>query len=162
MSLIYSEYWYLANVHFCDILHTFIPHFTLHSTEKNPHWIFRKLPVHNFPHSTFRKIPLPATEVSYTGLALRMPMVLYIDWLMAIQRARKDYSYSMLYYCRSVHVNEWHGGWTILWKIVLDLPCGLGRFQYMTFSVQRGGQFRYMMTSVHMWSISVYVFFCST
>jgi len=26
---------------------------------KNPHWIFRKLPVDNFPHSAFRKIPLP-------------------------------------------------------------------------------------------------------
>ena len=151
------------SVTFC-ILSFRTAHFTLHSTEKNPHWIFRKLvlPVHNFPHSALSKIPLLATEVSYTGLALRMPMVLCIEWLMAIQRARKDYSYSMLYYCRSVHVNEWHGGWTILWKIVLDLPCGLGRFQYMTFSVQRGGQFRYMMTSVHMWSISVYVFFCST
>jgi len=29
-----NEYPYLANVHFCDIPHTFIPHFTLHSTEK--------------------------------------------------------------------------------------------------------------------------------
>jgi len=26
---------------------------------------------------------------------------------------------------------------------------GLGRFRYMTVSVQRGGQFRYMTTSVH-------------
>jgi len=31
-SLIYGEY--LANVHFNDIPHTIIPHFTLHSTEK--------------------------------------------------------------------------------------------------------------------------------
>jgi len=38
---------------------------------------------------------------------------------------------------------------------------GLGRFRYMTVSVQRGGQFRYMTTSVHMRSISVRVF-CST
>jgi len=28
---------------------------------KNPHCIFRKLPVHNFPHAAFRKI-LPATD----------------------------------------------------------------------------------------------------
>jgi len=26
---------------------------------KNPHWIFRKLPLDNFPYSTFCKIPLP-------------------------------------------------------------------------------------------------------
>jgi len=32
MSLIYGEY--LVNVHFSDIPHTFIPHFTLHSAEK--------------------------------------------------------------------------------------------------------------------------------
>jgi len=38
---------------------------------------------------------------------------------------------------------------------------GLGRFRYMTVSVQRGGQFRYMPTSVHMRSILVRVF-CST
>jgi len=35
---------------------------------------------------------------------------------------------------------------------------GLGRFRYMTVSVQWGGQFRYMTTSVHMRSISVHVF----
>jgi len=52
VSLIYGEY--LANVHFGDIPHTFIPHFTLHSAEKNPHRIFRKLPHDNFPHSAFR------------------------------------------------------------------------------------------------------------
>jgi len=34
VSLIYGEY--LANVHFGDIPHTFIPHFTLHFAEKNP------------------------------------------------------------------------------------------------------------------------------
>jgi len=38
---------------------------------------------------------------------------------------------------------------------------GLRRFRYMTVSVQRGGQFRYMTTSVHMRSISVRVI-CST
>ena len=42
---------YLVNVHFGHILHTFILHFTLHSAEKNPHRIFRKLPLNNFPHS---------------------------------------------------------------------------------------------------------------
>ena len=57
LSLVYGEY--LVNVHFSDILHTFIPHFTLHSAEKNPHRNFRKLPVDNFPHSAIRKIPLP-------------------------------------------------------------------------------------------------------
>ena len=36
---------------------------------------------------------------------------------------------------------------------------GLGRFRYMTVSVQRSGQFRYMTTSVHMRSISVHAFF---
>ena len=34
----------------------------------------------------------------------------------------------------------------------------IGRFRYTTVSVQRGGHFRYMMTSVHMRSISVRVF----
>jgi len=41
ISLIYGEC--LVNVHFSDIAHTFIPHFTLHSTERNPHGIFQKL-----------------------------------------------------------------------------------------------------------------------
>jgi len=36
---------------------------------------------------------------------------------------------------------------------------GLRRFRYMTVSVQRGGHFRYMTTSVHTTSISVHVFF---
>jgi len=54
VSLIYGEH--LANVYFGDI-----PHFTLHSAEKNPHWIFSKLPVDNFPHSAFRKLPLPTS-----------------------------------------------------------------------------------------------------
>ena len=34
VSLIYGEYRRLANVHFCEILHTFIPHFTFYYTEK--------------------------------------------------------------------------------------------------------------------------------
>jgi len=38
------------------------------------------------------------------------------------------------------------------------VPNGLGRFRYMTVLVQRGGQFRYMMTSVNMRSILVHVF----
>jgi len=48
---------YLANVHFRDIPHTFIPHFTLHSEEKNLHRIFRKLPLDNFPHSKWKMPP---------------------------------------------------------------------------------------------------------
>ena len=38
---------------------TFITHITLHSAEKNPHRIFRKLPLNNFAHSAIRIIPLP-------------------------------------------------------------------------------------------------------
>jgi len=49
---------YLANVHFGDIRHSFIPHFTLHSAEKILHQIFSRLPLDNFLHSVFRKIPL--------------------------------------------------------------------------------------------------------
>jgi len=49
VSLIYGEYRYLANVHFCDILHTFIPHFTLHSAEK-----IRVEFSANYPFTTFR------------------------------------------------------------------------------------------------------------
>jgi len=45
MSLIYGEY--LVNVHFSDI-HIVIPHFNLHSAEKNPYRIFRKLPLTTF------------------------------------------------------------------------------------------------------------------
>jgi len=49
---------------------------------------------------------------------------------------------------------------------MVDSQCstgrGLGRFWYMTVSIQRCGHFRYMMTSVHMRSILVHVFFCST
>jgi len=51
MSLIYREH--LVNVHFGNIPHSFVPHFTLHSAEKNPHQIFRKLPLDNFPHSEY-------------------------------------------------------------------------------------------------------------
>jgi len=40
---------YLANVHFCDIPHTFIPHFTLHSAEK-----IRIEFSANYPFTTFR------------------------------------------------------------------------------------------------------------
>ena len=47
MSVIYGEY--LVNVHFSDIPHTFIPHFTLHSAEK----IGIKFST-NYPLTTFR------------------------------------------------------------------------------------------------------------
>ena len=47
MSLIYGEY--LVNVHFGNIPHSFIPHFTLHSA-----WNFPQIPLDNFPHSTIR------------------------------------------------------------------------------------------------------------
>jgi len=30
--------------------------------QKNPHWIFRKLPLENYPQSAFRKIPLQYTH----------------------------------------------------------------------------------------------------
>jgi len=58
MSLIYGEY--LANVHFGDIPHTFIPHFTLHSAEKKIRIEFSA----NYPLTTFRiprsaKYPFP-------------------------------------------------------------------------------------------------------
>jgi len=61
----------LVNVHFSDIPHTFILHFTLHSAEKNPHRIFRKLPLDNFPQSAFRKIHLPI------GLCLKIKLLVY-------------------------------------------------------------------------------------
>ena len=48
VSLIYGEY--VVNVHFGDIPHTSIPHFTF-IPQKNPHRIFRKLPLDNFAHS---------------------------------------------------------------------------------------------------------------
>ena len=70
MSLIYGEY--LVNVHFCDIPHTFIPHFTLHSAEKNPHQIFRKLPVDNFPHSAIR---IPQNTPSRLGSSVCTPQL---------------------------------------------------------------------------------------
>ena len=85
ICLIYGEY--LVNVHFSDIPHTFIPQFTLHSAEKNPHQIFRKLPVDNFPHSAIR-IPqnTPSLNLDVKGdvfvevnsLSERSPVV--SDW----------------------------------------------------------------------------------
>jgi len=50
ISLIYGEY--LVNVHFSDIPHAFIPHYPSFQ-RKNLHRIFCKLPLDNFPHSTF-------------------------------------------------------------------------------------------------------------
>ena len=75
MSLIYGEY--LVNVHFSDIPHTFIPQFTLHSAEKNPHQIFRKLPVDNFPHSAIR-IPqnTPSLAATKNCLIADLPLAL--------------------------------------------------------------------------------------
>jgi len=54
MSVIYGEY--LVNVHFGNVLHSFIPHFTLHSAEK----IRIKFSA-NYPGqlSAFHKIPIP-------------------------------------------------------------------------------------------------------
>jgi len=49
VSLIYGEY--LANVHFCGIPYSFIPHFTLHSAEKIRIEFFRKLPGDNFRYN---------------------------------------------------------------------------------------------------------------
>jgi len=46
-----------------------------------------------------------------------------------------------------------------IWKQKSGTANGLGRFRYMTVSVQRGGHFRYMTTSVHVRSISVHVLF---
>ena len=62
MSLIYGEY--LVNVHFSDIPHTFIPHFTLHSAEKIRIEFSANYPLTTFriPQSAFRKIPLPVTD----------------------------------------------------------------------------------------------------
>jgi len=62
VSLIYGKYRYLANVHLCNIPHTFIPHFTLHSAEKIRIEFSANYPFTTFriPYSAFRKIPLPA------------------------------------------------------------------------------------------------------
>jgi len=60
MSLIYGEY--LVSVHFSDIPHTFIPHFTLHSAEK----ICIKFSA-NYPLTTFR---IPQNTPSRLSLLL--------------------------------------------------------------------------------------------
>ena len=58
LLLCVSNLWHLVNVHFGDIPHTSIPHFTLHSAKKS---------AKNFPQitpwqlSAFRKIPLHHT-----------------------------------------------------------------------------------------------------
>ena len=52
---------------------------------KNPHWIFRKLAIHNFPHSAFRKIPLPITGCLRFGFKCSMLIsVVYIGNIMRI------------------------------------------------------------------------------
>jgi len=76
VSLIYYEYQYLANVHFSDIPHTFIPHFTLHSAEKIPIAFSANYPFTNFriPRSaTYRFPPLsinhaPAAPATPAGV----------------------------------------------------------------------------------------------
>jgi len=64
MSLIYAEY--LVNVHFGNIPHTFIPHFTFHSAEKISIEFSTNYPSTTFriPQSAFRKIPLPCGYMS--------------------------------------------------------------------------------------------------
>ena len=64
LYLIYGEYRYLANVHFCDIPHTFIQHSTLHSTEKKsalnfPQITRSQLSAFRIPRSAKYPIPLP-------------------------------------------------------------------------------------------------------
>jgi len=65
MSVIYGEY--LVNVHFSDIPHTFIPHFTLHSAEKIRIKFSTNYPLTTFRilQSAFRKIPLPSSDLSF-------------------------------------------------------------------------------------------------
>ena len=57
MSLIYCEH--LVNVHFGNIPHSFILHFTLHSVEKICSEFSANYPLTTFgiPQSAFRKIP---------------------------------------------------------------------------------------------------------
>jgi len=57
MSLIYGKY--LANVHFGDILHTFIPHFTLHSAEKICIEFSTNFPLTDFGIPRSAKYPFP-------------------------------------------------------------------------------------------------------
>jgi len=68
MSLTYGEY--LVNVHFSDILHTFILHFTLHSAEKIRIEFSATYPLTTFrnPHSA--KYPFP----HWTHSGRRRPM----------------------------------------------------------------------------------------
>jgi len=70
MSLIYGEY--LVNVHFGNIPHTFIPHFTLCSAERIHIEFSANYPLTTFRilQSAFRKIPLPygvAGRVKFIG-----------------------------------------------------------------------------------------------
>jgi len=57
MSLIYGEY--LVNVHSSDILHTFIPHFALHSAEKIRIKFSANYPLTTFRNPHFAKYPFP-------------------------------------------------------------------------------------------------------
>jgi len=78
VSLIYGEY--LANVHFGDIPHTFISHFTLHSAEKIRIEFsanYPPIPIDNFLHSAFHKIPLPDVYINYSNTTKNN--ILFID-----------------------------------------------------------------------------------
>ena len=75
VSLIYGKY--LANVYFGDIPHTFILHFTLHSAEKNPNRIFRKLLLDNFHIPRSAKYPFPMLPTS-VGKFLKVPRMNFL------------------------------------------------------------------------------------
>jgi len=83
-SLIYGKYRYLANVHLCNIPHTFIPHFTLHSAEKIRIEFSANYPCTTFriPYSAFRKIPLPAVYCIHAVLYTKQGAVKLSQMLM--------------------------------------------------------------------------------
>jgi len=79
-TLIYGEY--LVNVHFSDIPHTFIPHYTLHSAEKSAS-DSPQITLDNFPHTEFRKLPLPCEVVIvfnllFLGRPQTQPLYFYL------------------------------------------------------------------------------------
>ena len=69
MCLIYGEY--LVNVHFSDIPHTFIPHFTLHSAEKIRIEFSTNYPLTTFcirnMHSAKYPFPINGAQETFTG-----------------------------------------------------------------------------------------------
>jgi len=70
VSLIYGEYRYLANVHFCNIMHTFIPHFILHSAEKICIEFSADYTLTSFRILRSAKYPFPAQLANKIGKAL--------------------------------------------------------------------------------------------